>query len=76
VVVKPREELTKEVILEFLQDKVAKWRLPDDVVFLEEIPKTSVSKFSKKELSAPSSRTASCRPSVGVRCVGRRSRFA
>ncbi len=52
VVPKPGKELTKEEILEFLQDKVAKWWLPDDVVFLEEIPKTSVGKFSKKELRA------------------------
>ena len=52
VVPKPGEELTKEEILEFLQDKVATWWLPDDVVFLEEIPKTSVGKFSKKELRA------------------------
>ena len=52
VVVKPGEELSKEEVLSFLEDKVAKWWLPDDVVFLEEIPKTSVGKFSKKELRA------------------------
>ena len=28
----------------------AKWWLPDDIVFLDHIPKTSVGKFSKKEL--------------------------
>jgi acyl-CoA synthetase (AMP-forming)/AMP-acid ligase II len=49
---RPGEELTKEEILEFLQDKVAKWWLPDDVVVVEEIPKKSVDKFSKKELRA------------------------
>lgn len=52
VVPKPGEELTKEELLSFLEDKVAKWWLPDDVVFLEEIPKTSVGKFSKKDLRA------------------------
>ena len=31
---------------------MAKWWLTDDVVFLQEIPKTSVGKFSKKELRA------------------------
>ena len=31
-------------------DKVAKWWLPDDVVFIDEVPKTSVGKFSKKDL--------------------------
>ena len=50
VVVKPGEELTKDELLAFLDDKVAKWWLPDDVVFVDEIPKTSVGKFSKKDL--------------------------
>ena len=52
VVVRPGEELTKEELLEFLEPRVAKWWLPDDVVFIEEIPKTSVGKFSKKDLRA------------------------
>ncbi len=43
-------EVTKEDILEFLDGRVAKWWLPDDVVFIEEVPKTSVGKFSKKDL--------------------------
>ena len=30
--------------------QVAKWQLPDDVVFIDEVPKTSVGKFSKKTL--------------------------
>ena len=50
VVVRPGEELTKDEVLVFLEDKVAKWWLPDDVVFIDEIPKTSVGKFSKKDL--------------------------
>src|SRR5947207_2885835 len=33
VVVKPGEELSKEELLEWLTDKVAKWWLPDDVLF-------------------------------------------
>jgi fatty-acyl-CoA synthase len=52
VVVKPGETLTREEILEFLEGRVAKWWLPDDVVFVDEIPKTSVGKFSKKDLRA------------------------
>jgi len=50
VVVKPGEELTKDDVLEFLAPKLAKWQLPDDVVFIDEVPKTSVGKFSKKDL--------------------------
>jgi len=50
VVVKPGEDLTKAEVLEFLGPRVAKWWLPDDVVFIDEVPKTSVGKFSKKTL--------------------------
>ncbi len=44
------ESLTKDEVIEYLADKVAKWQLPDDVVFIDEVPKTSVGKFSKKTL--------------------------
>jgi len=37
-------------VLDFLAPKVAKWQLPDRVVFIDEVPKTSVGKFSKKTL--------------------------
>jgi fatty-acyl-CoA synthase len=50
IVVKPGEELTEEDVLEFLRSRVAKWWLPDGVVFIDEVPKTSVGKFSKKTL--------------------------
>jgi fatty-acyl-CoA synthase len=50
VVVKPGEQLTKAEVIDFLVPKLAKWQLPDDVVFIEEVPKTSVGKFSKKDL--------------------------
>jgi fatty-acyl-CoA synthase len=50
VVVKPDVTLTKEELLVFLDGRVAKWWLPDDVVFIDEVPKTSVGKFSKKDL--------------------------
>ncbi len=50
VVVKEGEELTAAEVLEFLDGRVAKWWLPDDVVFIDEVPKTSVGKFSKKTL--------------------------
>jgi fatty-acyl-CoA synthase len=45
-----RASLDKAQILDFIRDKFARWWLPDDVVFLEEIPKTSVGKFDKKVL--------------------------
>ncbi len=54
VVPKPdaKSRLTREHILEHLRPQIAKWWLPDDVVFVEQIPKTSVGKFDKKVLRA------------------------
>lgn len=43
-------EVSKEDVVDFLRDKVAKFWLPDEVIFIEEIPKTSVGKFDKKVL--------------------------
>lgn len=37
-------------IREFLGGRVPKWWLPDRFEFLDEVPKTSVGKFSKKDL--------------------------
>lgn len=45
-----RGKLSKEDIWDFLGDRVVKWWLPDEIVFLDEIPKTSTGKFSKKTL--------------------------
>jgi fatty-acyl-CoA synthase len=42
--------LSADEVLDFLRPRVAKVWLPDDVVFVDEIPKTSVGKFSKKTL--------------------------
>jgi fatty-acyl-CoA synthase len=43
-------DAVKDDLTRFLEARVAKWWLPDDIVFIDEIPKTSVGKFSKKEL--------------------------
>jgi fatty-acyl-CoA synthase len=50
VVRKPGSEITAEDVLEHLRTRVAKWWLPDAVEFIDEVPKTSVGKFSKKDL--------------------------
>jgi fatty-acyl-CoA synthase len=50
VAVKSGEELSKAEVLDFLRDKFTSWQIPDDVVFIDEVPKTSVGKFSKKTL--------------------------
>jgi len=50
VVAKPdfKGAVTQAEIIEFLEPLVAKWWLPDEVRFVDEIPKTSVGKFDKK----------------------------
>ncbi len=44
--------ITQSDILGFISPKFAKWQLPDKVLFVDEIPKTSVGKFSKKDVRA------------------------
>ncbi len=41
---------TKEDLIQFLAPQFAKWWLPDEVIFMDEIPKTSVGKFLKRAL--------------------------
>jgi fatty-acyl-CoA synthase len=43
-------EVTKDELLDFLSDKVAKWWLPDDVVFVDELPHTATGKVLKTRL--------------------------
>ncbi len=50
VVLNPGESLTKDEVLDYIRPRLAKWQVPDDVVFIDEVPKTSVGKFSKKTL--------------------------
>ena len=45
-------KVTQEEVIDFLRDKVAKWWLPDEVRFIDDVPKTSVGKFDKKVLRA------------------------
>jgi fatty-acyl-CoA synthase len=50
VVRKPGAELTKEELLGFYEGKVAKWWLPDDVVFVDAIPLGATGKMQKNKL--------------------------
>lgn len=45
-----RGQIEKQELLDFIAPQFAKWWLPDDLVFMEEIPKTSVGKFLKRAL--------------------------
>ena len=46
----PSAPPTLEDVNAFLEDRVAKWWLPDELVVVDEIPKTSVGKLDKKVL--------------------------
>src|ERR1051325_1581877 len=50
VVPKPGVTVEPREIIEFLGDKLARWALPDEVVLIDAVPKTSVGKFDKKVL--------------------------
>lgn len=45
-----RDTITKEEIIDLLSGKVARWWMPDDIVFIDAVPKTSVGKFNKRAL--------------------------
>ena len=44
------EEVSKEQIYEFLVGKIAKWWMPDDILFLNELPHTATGKIRKVDL--------------------------
>ncbi len=50
VVLKENEEVGKEELLAWMAGKVPKWWLPDDVLFIDEIPHTATGKIQKTEL--------------------------
>ncbi len=50
VVPKPDHSVTREELLSFFAGKVAKWWIPDDVVFVDKLPLTATGKLSKLQL--------------------------
>lgn len=50
VIKKPGQETTREELMTFLEGKVAKWWLPDDIVFVSELPHTATGKLLKTKL--------------------------
>jgi fatty-acyl-CoA synthase len=50
VVLKAQQSATRDDILGFMKGKVADWWLPDDVVFVDEIPHTATGKIQKTTL--------------------------
>ncbi|MCO7192050.1 long-chain fatty acid--CoA ligase [Pseudonocardia alni] len=50
VVRRPGAEVSREDVLIHLAGCLPRWQVPDDVVFLDEVPKTSTGKFDKNDL--------------------------
>jgi fatty-acyl-CoA synthase len=50
VVKKPGAALSREQMLEHYEGHIAKWQIPDDVVFVDEIPHTATGKMQKLKL--------------------------
>ena len=50
VVRSPGSALTREAMLAYFEGKVAKWWIPDDVVFVDELPHTATGKVFKLKL--------------------------
>ena len=50
VVLKPNQAATRDEILEFMRGKIASWWMPDEVIFVDEIPHTATGKIQKTVL--------------------------
>ncbi len=50
VVRKPGASVSREEMLAFYEGRIAKWQIPDDVVFVDEIPHTATGKIQKLKL--------------------------
>jgi acyl-CoA synthetase (AMP-forming)/AMP-acid ligase II len=50
IVLREGENADKQDILDYLKGKIAKWWMPDDIVFVDELPHGATGKVSKLEL--------------------------
>ncbi|MGH8767881.1 MAG: AMP-binding enzyme, partial [Burkholderiales bacterium] len=50
VVKKMDSQVTREELIKFFEGKVAKWWIPDDVVFVDQLPHTATGKLLKTKL--------------------------
>ena len=47
---KPGSDLTRDELLSYFEDRIAKWQIPDDVAFVDELPHTATGKIQKLKL--------------------------
>ena len=50
MVKKKDTQVTREELIKFFEGKVAKWWIPDDVVFVDQLPHTATGKLLKTKL--------------------------
>jgi len=50
IVPKPGAEVSASAIIDYMKDKVAKWWLPDEIVFVDALPHTATGKILKRQL--------------------------
>jgi len=50
VMTKPGASVSREELLAFFDGRIAKWQIPDDVVFVDELPHTATGKLQKLKL--------------------------
>jgi fatty-acyl-CoA synthase len=50
VVRRPGQDVSKKDLLDFLAERVATWWLPDDIVFVDDLPHTATGKLQKMKL--------------------------
>ncbi|MBL8518875.1 MAG: fatty-acid--CoA ligase [Betaproteobacteria bacterium] len=50
VVKRAGQDVTREELLKFYEGRIAKWQIPDDVAFVNELPHTATGKISKLQL--------------------------
>ncbi len=50
IVIKPEKSLEKQEVIDFLAERVAKWWVPDEVIFVESLPVGGTGKVQKNDL--------------------------
>ena len=50
LIIVAKEEVSKKEVFAYLKDKIAKWWMPDDILFLNDLPHTATGKVRKVEL--------------------------
>jgi long-chain acyl-CoA synthetase len=50
VVLKPGQSLTREELMDYCKDRLARYKLPEEIEFRDDLPKSAVGKVLRKEL--------------------------